>query len=162
MKHLKRVPTAKDIMSSKPITLQPGMPVHEAAVRLVKKGVLSAPVVDENEDFVGVFSQQGCMVGLIDAVYAEMPSDEIGSFLEPDPKTITENTGLLAMAEKFVHGTAFVHSLPVLRDRKVVGIVSRFDVIRAVIDYLAAAPDTKAQTLYLSALKEADEAPDVF
>jgi CBS domain-containing protein len=50
-------------------------------------------------------------------------------------------------------------ALVVLRDEKVVGIISRLDIIRGVLKYLKSAPDRKTRLLYLSALTDRDETP---
>ena len=54
---MKNIPTARDIMTARPLVLPFDTPVREAAGRLVKKHILSAPVVDADGKFAGIFSQ---------------------------------------------------------------------------------------------------------
>jgi predicted transcriptional regulator len=158
---MKTIPRAKEIMSRNPVTLKLHGSLREAALTLVARKIISAPVVDDDEQFVGMFSQQGCMVALIDAVYDRVPALEVSAFLEPGAGTVSEDTGLLSIAQIYVQGEYRNASMPVLRDGKVVGLVSRLDVIKAFVDYLADASDRKTQLLYLSALKGPDEHPTI-
>ena len=132
------IPCARDIMTTRVMTLRPGLQVHEAAKVLLKHKILSAPVVDEDGRFVGVFSQQGCMTALIAAAHDQVPTPfQVEAFLESGAQTVNEETELTSIAGVFVQTKGAIHSLPVLREEKVVGVVSRFDVIRATIEYLA-------------------------
>ena len=147
------IPSARDIMTAKVLTLRPGMQVHEAAKVLLKHKILSAPVVDEDGRFVGVFSQQGCMTALIAAAHDQVPTPfQVGAFLESGAPTVDEETELMSIADVFVRTKGAIHSLPVLRDNKVVGVISRYDVIRATVQYLAG--DTSADLKNLGTLAD--------
>ncbi len=138
------IPIARDIMTSKVMTLRPNMPVHDAAKVLLKHGILSAPVVGEDGRFVGVFSQQGCMTALIAAAHDQVPTTfQVEAFLESGAPTVNEETELISIAGVFVQTKGAIHSLPVLREEKVVGVVSRFDVIRATVEYLGGDTSTE-------------------
>ena len=154
------LPRAKDFMAKKLVTLSPEMGLHDAAVRLVRKQIASAPVVDAEGRYLGLFSEKSCMLALMEAVHAEIPSAEVDAYLEADAMTIEEDSSLLAIAGIFAR--THHRSLTVLRQDKPVGVVSRRDVIKAVVRYLKAAPDRQARTLYLSALKADEEEPPQF
>ena len=143
---------AGDIMVTKLITLSPEMKLREAAKLLLKSRISGAPVVDEEGDLIGVFSEKDVMGALIDAVYDELPSSEVRSYMSRDLHTITEDVDLLAIAQIFQ--TRGFRRLPVVRDRKLVGQISRRDVMAAVIKLLEPATDRKTALLYLSALRE--------
>ena len=143
---------AGDIMVTKLITLSPDMKLREAAKLLLKSRISGAPVVDKEGDLIGVFSEKDVMGALIDAIYDELPSSEVRSYMSRDLHTITEDVDLLAIAQIFQ--TQGFRRLPVVRDRKLVGQISRRDVMAAVIKLLEPAADRKAAVLYLSALRE--------
>jgi CBS domain-containing protein len=69
--------------------------------------------------------------------------------------TITEDTDLLGMAYIFLH-TPY-RRLPVLRDEKLVGQVSRRDVLEATHKLFTVAPEREKAMLYLSALAHGSE-----
>jgi CBS domain-containing protein len=156
-----KVPRVKDVMTPKPVTLTLGTTVHDAAKILMQKSIVAAPVVDPDNNFVGMFSQQGCMVGLVDGVYHEVPQPIfVDDYLEPQDRThtITENAPIMTAVAKFAGSRQLILSLPVLRAGKVVGIIARQDVIRAFFKMTAKIPDARAAILYISGLeKEQDD-----
>jgi CBS domain-containing protein len=156
-----KVPRVKDVMTQNPVTFTLGMTVHDAAKKLLQKSIVAAPVVGADGNFVGMFSQQGCMVGLMDSVYHEVPLPvHVDDYLEPEEHThtVTENAPIMTAVAKFAGSNQLILSLPVLRAGKVVGIIARQDVIRTFFKMTAKIPDAKAAILYISGLeKEQDE-----
>jgi CBS domain-containing protein len=154
---MRKVPRVKDIMTEDPMIFTLGMTVHDAAKKLLQKRVVAAPVVDRAGNFVGMFSQQGCMIGLVDGVYDEVPQPIfVDDYLEPKEHTltVTENAPIMTAVSKFAGSAQLILSLPVLRAGKVVGIIARQDVIRAFFEMTARIPDAKAAILYISGLEK--------
>ena len=71
---------------------------------------------------------------------------------------VDEDTGILSIAQIF--HTTHHRRVPVLRDGKLVGQISRRDVIRAALDLIAVAPDKEKPILYLSKLRDREDAPE--
>ncbi|MEM8886243.1 MAG: CBS domain-containing protein [Planctomycetota bacterium] len=155
----KKAPHARDIMTKDPVTLDPKTSLYEASKILVKNRWLSAPVVDADGKFVGVFSQQCCMRALVDAIYDHIPSVAVGAYLDPDPITTHEDATLVRCAQIFAQPGRRGPAIMVLRDEKVVGLISRLDIIQGVLGYVKSAPDQQTRLLYLSALSEIEDAP---
>ena len=155
------IPRAIDIMSRNPLTIQADMIVREALKKMKKKKAVTAPVLDEQNNFIGVFSVQGGIEAFIDVVYNEAPIPVfVRDYLEPVSRTITEDASLFEIAEVFVHrDERLVISLPVLRDGRVIGLVYRQDLVDAVLDLVAKFPRPEAGVLYLSSLRERGEVP---
>jgi CBS domain-containing protein len=154
---MSRVPRVKDIMTPDPLIFTLGTTVHDAAQKLLQKSVVAAPVVDADGNFVGLFSQQGCMVGLVDGVYDEVPQPIfVDDYLEPEERTetVTENAPIMTAVSKFVGSPQIILSLPVLRAGKVVGIIARQDIIRTFFELTAGIPEPQAAILYISALEK--------
>lgn len=94
--------------------------------------------------------------GETDAEQAPLPSPEVSSFMDRQARTITEETDYLQIARIFLD-TPY-RRLPVLRDEQLVGQISRRDVLKAVYDLMAIAPQKREGTLlYLSSLMERGE-----
>jgi CBS domain-containing protein len=74
-----------------------------------------------------------------------------------DLHTIGEDMDLLAIAQIFQ--TQGFRRLPVVAGERLVGQISRRDVMAAVIKLLEPATDRRTAILYLSTLKEPPEAP---
>jgi len=123
------LPRASEFMSSKLVTLSPKDDVFDAIGRLLKNRISGAPVLNEDGDYLGVFSERHSMSVVIQTAYEQLPSSEVGAFMHTDRDlVIEEDTDLLRCAEIFLK-TAY-RRLPVLRGDKVVGQVSRRDVLR--------------------------------
>lgn len=153
---MKPVPCARDIMNAKPRTVAPGTPTQEAARRILKEHLPGIPVTDPEGRLVGVFSQQGLMICLVHVVNNELPPGTVDCHLDPDPPRVSEETGLLTIAQIFAGGPRH-RVISVLRDGKLVGVITRLHVIGAFLDYMAEAKDVHSRLLYLSALKGAEE-----
>ena len=151
--------TARDFMVRKLVTLRPEMDVLDAVQRLLKYRISGAPVVDRDGWFVGVFSEKCAMHVLLDAAYEQLPSNEIRLFMNTDAQTIEPDTQLLSIAQVFLLTSA--RRLPVLEDGRLVGQVSRRDVMAASLDLLKHSPSREegSSLLYLSALIERHNAP---
>lgn len=151
--------TARDCMVTRLVTLRPEMDVIEAVQRLLKNRISGAPVVDAEGKYLGIFSERCSMQVLLDAAYDQLPSNEVRLFMDTDAQTIDPDTHLLSIAQVFLLTT--YRRLPVIENDKLVGQVSRRDVIRASLDLLKQ-PRNRAEgssLLYLSALLERHEAP---
>ncbi|MEM9409836.1 MAG: CBS domain-containing protein [Planctomycetota bacterium] len=149
---------AKDIMTRRLVTLHPEQDVFEGIELLVKNKISGAPVVDENQKLLGVFSEKCCMQVLMDAAYEGLPTNQIGAFMDDDPHTITANTELLVMAQVFLLTTR--RRLPVVTENgELLGQVSRRDVIQAASKMLSKPASNHNPLLYLSALHEMNDAP---
>ena len=151
--------TARDFMVKRLVTLRPEMDVLDAVQRLLKNRISGAPVVDGDGMYVGVFSEKCSMHVLLDAAYEQLPSTEVRAFMDTDAKTIEPNTQLLSIAQVFL--LTPYRRLPVVDDGRLVGQVSRRDVLKAAHDLLRR-PTPRAEgssLLYLSALVDRGDAP---
>ena len=151
--------TARDFMIKKLVTLRPEMDVIEAVQRLLKNRISGAPVVEDNGKFLGVFSEKCAMQVLLDAAYEQLPSNQIRLFMDTDAQTIEPDTQLLSIAQVFL--LTPYRRLPVLEEGRLVGQVSRRDVMRASLDLLKHLPGKNegSSLLYLSALVDRSDAP---
>jgi CBS domain-containing protein len=119
---------ACDVMQTTLVTLTPDMDVFDAIGFLLKNRISGAPVLDGNGDFVGVFSEKGSMDVVIESAYSQLPTTRVQSFMDGDRgRVIHEHTDLLTIARIFLE-TPY-RRLVVLRDDKVIGQISRRDVL---------------------------------
>lgn len=123
-------PRARDFMTKKLLTLSPETDAIDAISMLLKHRFSGAPVVDGDQNLLGVFSEHYMMRLLINSAYEQVPSTRVDAFMNTDQgRRIDEETDILEVAQKFID-THF-RRLPVLRDGKLVGQVSRRDVLTA-------------------------------
>ncbi|MCG8448503.1 MAG: CBS domain-containing protein [Pirellulales bacterium] len=151
--------TARDFMVKRLVTLRPEMDVIEAVQRLLKNRISGAPVVDADNMYLGVFSEKCSMQVLLDAAYEQLPSNQVRMFMDCDAQTIDPDAHLLSIAQVFL--LTPYRRLPVLEEGRLIGQVSRRDVLRAAMDQLkqGSLQNEGSSLLYLSALVERNEAP---
>lgn len=113
--------TAKDIMTRDIITVSPTMSVKNLAMTLIKNQISGAPVSARNGAIVGVVSEADIVAKRGKDVRAIM-SKKIISVKEETP---VEEIAQLMTTHK-------IKRLPVMRADKVVGIVSRADIVSAI------------------------------
>ena len=142
-------------MVKKVVTLRPDQGVFDAIEILLRNRISGAPVLDENSNCLGVFSEKNCMSVLLSGSYHRLPHTTVGEFCARHPKTITEDTDILTIGQIFLRTS--VRRLPVLREGRLVGIVCRKNILRAMSTYnkRQAAPTTRPpHPLYLSAVDD--------
>ena len=84
-------------------------------------------------------------------------TEEVSAFMDRSAKTISEEVDWLGISQIFQQ-TPY-RRLPVLTDRKLVGQISRRDLLKAVNDMIAVSPHREKSLLYFSALVAPNEAP---
>jgi len=148
---------AREIMTRRLITLNPAMDVFEAIDVLLKNRISGAPVVDDNGQYVGVFSERDSLNMLVTAAYEQLPTTQVEGFINRENPTIEEHTDVLTIAQIFLNSHA--RRLPVLKDGVLVGNVSRRDVLRAIHGAVMKSENPTSQLLYLSSLISIEQAP---
>ena len=133
---------ARDIMSSPVTTVRPGTPIKEAAALLAANGFTALPVVDENDALIGIATEA-------DLVRDRIPRDPRalchpgGTATEVRPVTTTVGevmttavTAMGAGADVAVLARALLdaghRSMPIVDGSRVVGIVTRRDIVRVI------------------------------
>ncbi len=146
---------ARQMMVQNLVTLSPDMEVFSAIDVLLRKKISGAPVVDSHGAFLGVFSESCCMRVIINAAYENLPDTGLMPFVDADPPTITPDTDLLTICQTFLDQG--VRRLPVIENGRLMGQISRRDVMRKVSDLTKGKRCGHAEVLYLSALVEGGE-----
>ena len=153
------VPHVRDLMNPRPVTVGPEIRVGEVARVLLKKGAHGAAVVDDEGRFLGFISAQGLMNALNDYVHDDVPPGPAKHYLDPESPSLSEGAALMAAAQLFAKSGYNLWAVPVLRDERIVGVVTRLDVVRAVMGHFGRRKSQEPDTLYISALKETGEKP---
>lgn len=122
-----------DYMSRRVITLSPEQSVHDAISVLLEHKISGAPVVDENGQLKGMFSESDCLKGALEASYHGTEIGPVSEYMTLDLQTVTGQTSILDAAEIFLADHR--RRLPVVDDGKLVGQISRRDLLRAMDDF---------------------------
>lgn len=124
--------TAKDYMSRQLITFTPDTEVMTAINQLVKHRLSGAPVVDADGNIVGVLSEKDCLKVGVAAGYEGVSAGLVREYMMTKVVTVDVDTSLLEVAGMFI-GSAFKR-YPVTAGGRLVGQISRSDVLRAIND----------------------------
>jgi len=146
---------ARDLMVTRLVVLDPEADVFEAIDTLLKHQISGAPVVDAHGKYLGVFTERCSISVLVSAAYDGTPTSSIRPFIDADAETIHPETDLLTIAQTFL-GTPS-RRLPVLEDGRLVGQVSRRDLLKAAHRLLEMGGSEGASVLYLSGLDDPSE-----
>jgi CBS domain-containing protein len=145
--------TAKDIMTKDVVTVKPDTSIEELSTLLVSNEISGVPVVDADGAIVGIVTEHDLIsrnkrlhiptvVSFLDAViylesskkFAEdvkrLTATKVGDICAKKVVTITEDTTLTDIAT--LMSEKKVHLLPVVASGKIVGIVGKRDVVKAV------------------------------
>jgi CBS domain-containing protein len=112
---------AKEIMTRDIITVAPELTIRKLAMTLVKNQISGAPVAGKNGKMVGIVSEADIVAKKGKDVKAIM-SKKVISVVEDTP---VEEIAQLMTKHK-------IKRLPVMNSGKVVGIVSRADIVNAI------------------------------
>ena len=147
---------ARDVMVTDLVVLSPQMDVFEAIGLLLKHRVSGAPVVDDHGMYLGVFSEKCSMSALVESAYEQLPTTELFAYMDVEALTVDEETDLLTIMEIFE--TSRFRRLPVIRDGRLLGQISRRDVLRAVHELSETVPDRDQLLMHLAVMVRRDEA----
>ena len=118
-----------DFMAKRLVTLQPQTNVVEAMGVLLDKKISGAPVIDESGALVGVLSEVDLMKIIIQDSYYDEAAGVVGDYMRFPVDTVEADTDIYSLAERFL--TEHRRRYPVVRHGKLVGQISRRDVLRA-------------------------------
>ena len=128
-----------DYMSRKVITLTPETNVVTAIQTLLSNKISGAPIVDEAGNLVGILSEVDLMgVIMQDSYYGEAVG-VVGDFMHSPVDSIPPDMDIYELAEKFMREGR--RRYPVVREGKLVGQISRRDVLRAAEAFLTRQPE---------------------
>lgn len=146
------IPRARDMMTTSLVILSPHDMVYDAVKVLLKRKVSGAPVIDTSGFLVGILSGKDCIRAASRAFHDGVPSPRVGDIMTPEPRTVGPNTNAVTIAHLF--STLPFRRLPVVEDGRLLGQISRRDLLAAIVDVLEPAPVPRSKGLYLSALDD--------
>lgn len=139
---------AKDIMKTSVVSIRDDRTVEQAVTLMLENHISALPVLDSDNRLVGLISEGDLIRRLRDGGaerrswwlemfsgegdardYVKTRSHRVADVMTRDLVTVDEGTPLSEIARTLE--TRRIKRVPVLRDEKIVGIVSRADLVRA-------------------------------
>lgn len=144
----------KDIMTRDVITLSPDTDIVEAARILLQNRINGAPVVDGDGKLLGILCQSDLIAQqkklpvpsyftFLDGLFAttsmrdiekevrKIAAATVSQAMTPDPVTVQPETRIEAVAGLMVDNN--FHTLPVVADGRLVGVVGKEDVLKTLM-----------------------------
>ncbi|OFW67478.1 MAG: hypothetical protein A2V52_03015, partial [Actinobacteria bacterium RBG_19FT_COMBO_54_7] len=117
--------TAGEIMSGPVRTMHEDTPITEASKRMELTGHTAFPVIDDSSRLVGMISRKD----LDKAGHHGLGHAPVKGFMSRDIVHVEPEASLQEIQDLMIHNA--IGRIPVLSDRKLLGIVTRKDIIRA-------------------------------
>lgn len=121
----------RDCMAKKLVTLSPDTEILRAVHTLLTNDVAAAPVVDKGGKLLGILTERDCIRVVLTAGYHSEYGHDVAHYMSRDVDTIEAGDSIVDAAKLFL-GHRF-HRYPVMDDGRLVGQISRRDVIRALV-----------------------------
>ncbi len=129
---------AGEIMSTPPISVRYNTSLHDAETLLKEKKITGMPVVDDREEIVGIISEKH-LLSIYDIRSGEQDPGDLSFRLPYEYRTwveevmtrkvvsVTEDASLEKVCRLMVEN--HIHRVPVLRGKKVVGVISSLSLV---------------------------------
>lgn len=147
--------TAADVMTKDIITVKTGTTVRELAELFTANRVSSFPVVDDKGELIGIVTETDLIeqdkslhiptvISLFDwVIYLEsekkfekelkkMTGQTVGDIYTEDVESVKSTCLLSEVAD--IMSSKKIHAVPVVDGKKLVGVISRIDLIRTMIN----------------------------
>ena len=125
-------PTVRDYMSSRLVSFSPETSIHEAIEILLEARVSGAPVLDAAGALVGILTTRDALRVAFSASYHQGWGGAVSDYMSSDVRTVDASQDIVAVAGLFIENR--VHRYPVMQNGRVVGVVSRHDILAALRD----------------------------
>ena len=122
----------RDYMATELVTFNPDMEILRAVHTLLENDIGGAPVIDGAGRLVGMLTERDCMRVVLHAGYHCEHGGPVSEYMSKDVETVVAWDSIFDIAKRFFEGR--FHRYPVLEDGRLIGQISRRDVMRALGD----------------------------
>lgn len=128
------IESVKKYMTENPITFKPDQDIYEVVKVMIAKKISGGPVLNDKKELVGMISEKDCLRVLVDSAYYDLPAGTVADYMSKTPVVLSDQKNIVEVASEFLK-THFKRFPVVDKDGKLVGQISRSDVMRAVKDF---------------------------
>jgi len=129
----------EDYMATELLSFGPDDDIVAAMRQLLERHFSGAPVLDSERRLIGLLSQKDCLEIVYNTAYHQDWGGRVEQYMSREIETIDADCSVLEAAEK-LQASKF-RRFPVMRDGRLVGQISRHDVMRALDEiYLQKTP----------------------
>ena len=123
----------RDYMTRHLVTFRSDTDLFTAINRLLEHRISGAPVVDSQGHLIGLLSEGDCLRGILSGAYYEAIGGTVSGYMVTEIETISPEVDIIEVSERFLRGR--LGRIPVIEDGRLIGQISRSDVLRAVKEF---------------------------
>jgi len=120
----------REMMTTQPITLGPKEPVSKAVSIMYENRIRHLPIVGKDQELLGLITQRDILV----AASSDNIIEWTGDLMRKKVRSVTEDADLRGAA--VIMQRYKIGCLPVVRDEKIVGIITETDYVAIAINLL--------------------------
>ncbi|MFZ5445819.1 MAG: CBS domain-containing protein [Myxococcota bacterium] len=124
------LPCVRDFMDTVVHTVKPELPILEAVDFLLEHHVTGAPVVDDEGRLIGMLTEKDCLRLLSSGVDGDVPRGVVRDYMTTKVDSVTPEMNVYYVAGLFL-GANF-RRFPVVQGGRLVGAITRFDILRSI------------------------------
>jgi predicted transcriptional regulator len=128
-------PSVTEYMVTQLITFKPETEISAVITSFLDNRITGAPVLNDNKEVVGLIDDKDCLKVLVSGGYYNHPIEKetVASYMTNVMKTISIHDNIVDVANIFLQ-TKFKRLLVMDDNNKLVGQISRRDILRAIKD----------------------------
>ena len=119
----------REYMTTELVTITPDTEIMRAVYLLVEHDISGMPVVDEGGNLVGILTERDCIATAIHAGYFDEAGGPVRDFMSSPVETAEADDSLMNIADRL--SKSICRRFPVVEDGRLVGLISRRDVLEA-------------------------------
>lgn len=126
---MSKIVYVRDFMVTRVLTLSPEQDIFQAMKILIEHRFSGAPVVDAQQKLLGMLSEKDCLRVFASGAYYYGAGGRVADYMTKAVATVDPDDELFKVADIFMSQS--FRRLPVVEDGKLVGQISRRDVLMA-------------------------------
>jgi CBS domain-containing protein len=121
----------RNYMTKELITFSPDQDIEQVIETMILNEISGGPVLNDREELVGIITEKDCLRVILDVSYHNqmLSKSKVADYMTPDPITITLEHDVLDVADAFLKSP--FRRFPVIENGKLIGQVSRRDILKA-------------------------------
>jgi CBS domain-containing protein len=123
------IKSIEDYMATELVCFAPDDDIIDAMRTLLERHLSGAPVLNSDGQILGLLSQKDCLAIVYNTAYHQDWGGQVEQYMSREVENIDADSSILEVAESFLHSN--FRRFPVLRDGRLVGQISRHDILRA-------------------------------
>ena len=123
--------TASDYMTTNVITFNADQEITDVTETIIKRKISGAPVVNNEGEIIGIITEKDCLRVIYDEKYHNLFPNQgkVTNYMSKKVVTVDYNIKINELASLFMKSN--FRRYPVLKNGKMVGVISRRDVLKA-------------------------------